>query len=330
MTVPHVPYLSWQYCECHGILHTKSTLLLQYFYLPSFPKCRFFFVFFVCLFFSHRSWGRSWLPYILHYLAREGAVLEKDRTWYTWSLPQKGENTRNWTEVFRGPALGALVASLWERHSNIGAKVPFQRFLCRDDAFFEHTINTPNLSNLSFPERMSKDAFIWREAVARVGLLATYPADLNDQDRFYHKNIGNSWSAVDFQWLLSRSHPMSTCWSWNLRISPSRVIWFWPRWKKNSCKSVSLSEDIRKDGTSTSLNVNFLCWSSCFWCILFFKLFLYIVFVWSSKKTGWNQLRYWCWEFFCLRYGTIRRGCPVASEYYAPCQVPANIYPPEV
>lgn len=101
----------------------------------------FFFVFFVCLFFSHPSWGRSWLPYILHYLAREGAVLEKDRTWYTWSLPQKGEKPRNWTEVFRGPALGALVASLWERHSNIGAKVPFQRFLCRDCAFFEHALH---------------------------------------------------------------------------------------------------------------------------------------------------------------------------------------------
>ncbi len=39
------------------------------------------FRFFCLLVFSHQSWGRSWLPYILHYLALEGAVLEKDRTW---------------------------------------------------------------------------------------------------------------------------------------------------------------------------------------------------------------------------------------------------------
>lgn len=188
------------------------------------------FRFFGCLFFSHPSWGRSWLPYILHYLAREGAVLEKDRTWYTWSLPQKGENTRNWTEVFRSPALGALVASLWERHSNIGAKVPFRGSCVVIMPF----LNT-NLSNLSFPGRMSKDAFIWREAVARVGLLATYPADLNDQDRFYHQKILVIHEVPlifnDFCRDLTRCQHVEV---WNPKISPSRVIWFWPRWKKTA------------------------------------------------------------------------------------------------
>ena len=124
----------------------------------------------------------------------------------------------------------ALVASLWERHSNIGAKVPFQRFLCRDYAFFEHEPVKPVL-----PRKDVERCFHLEGSCGKGGSFGDLPRwPKRPGSILPPKNIGNSWSAVDFQWLLSRSHPMSTCWSWNLKISPSRVIWFWPRWKKTA------------------------------------------------------------------------------------------------
>lgn len=183
--------------------HLLHTLLLQYFYLPSFPKCRK----------NHRSWGRSWLPYILHYLAREGAVMEKDRT---WSLPQKWWKKRE----IEQRSLGAPALGIWSLHFEKGipiwAKVPFQSFWCRDYAFFWthkpqtcQTCPSPEgcRKMLSFGGKLWQGWVFWRPKRPWID--------------FTTKKVGNSWSAVDFQWLLSRSLPMSTCWSWNQNKSES-------------------------------------------------------------------------------------------------------------
>ena len=128
--LPHVPYPSWQYCEyCHRVSHLEHTFVLI-FLLASLPQMQVSFRFFCLLVFSHQSWGRSWLPYILHYLAREGAVLEKDRT---WSKPKVIRVASGWGDQSR---LGVCLAFQFEWRWN------FQSFLCCDYAIF-WTQDTP-------------------------------------------------------------------------------------------------------------------------------------------------------------------------------------------